>query len=302
MKRQYFGTDGIRGRFGEEPITPLFMQRLGVALGHVLSRKYPSVKVIIGRDTRESGEILQEAFALGLHEAKVACCTAGIVPTPAVAYLTKSLGAQAGAVISASHNPYEDNGIKFFCEKGFKLPDDVEIAIEEALASISEKDLSQGNKEVLPCEGAEEAYLSFCRSILPENFSLKNKKIVLDCANGATYKIAPLLLNALNAEVIEMGASPNGKNINEACGSTNPQYIQKAVLENQADIIDAGRLAPSGNNAQPWRFRVLKDQESIVLLEKNKIAIQDFVYSAPLIIVCCADPSAFVKANKTGIL
>ncbi|WP_446469987.1 phosphoglucosamine mutase [Xenorhabdus stockiae] len=233
--RKYFGTDGIRGKVGNSPITPDFVLKLGWAAGKVLAR-HGSRKIIIGKDTRISGYMLESALEAGLAAAGLSASFTGPMPTPAVAYLTRTFRAEAGIVISASHNPYYDNGIKFFSIDGTKLPDDVEEAIEaemeKPLTCVESAELGRANRIV----DAAGRYIEFCKGTFPSEQSLNGLKIVLDCANGATYHIAPNVLRELGAEVIAIGCEPNGININEECGATDVRLLQKRVLEEQADV------------------------------------------------------------------
>ncbi|PHM37339.1 phosphoglucosamine mutase [Xenorhabdus innexi] len=233
--RKYFGTDGIRGKVGNSPITPDFVLKLGWAAGKVLAR-HGSRKIIIGKDTRISGYMLESALEAGLAAAGLSASFTGPMPTPAVAYLTRTFRAEAGIVISASHNPYYDNGIKFFSIDGTKLPDDVEEAIEaemeKPLTCVESAELGRANRIV----DAAGRYIEFCKGTFPSEQSLNGLKIVLDCANGATYHIAPNVLRELGADVIAIGCEPNGININEECGATDVRLLQKRVLEEQADV------------------------------------------------------------------
>ncbi|MBD2783262.1 phosphoglucosamine mutase [Xenorhabdus sp. DI] len=233
--RKYFGTDGIRGRVGNSPITPDFVLKLGWAAGKVLAR-HGSRKIIIGKDTRISGYMLESALEAGLAAAGLSASFTGPMPTPAVAYLTRTFRAEAGIVISASHNPYYDNGIKFFSIDGTKLPDDVEESIEaemeKSLTCVESAELGRANRIV----DAAGRYIEFCKGTFPSEQSLNGLKVVLDCANGATYHIAPNVLRELGAEVITIGCEPNGININEECGATDVRLLQKRVLEEQAHV------------------------------------------------------------------
>ncbi|PHM45185.1 phosphoglucomutase/phosphomannomutase family protein MrsA [Xenorhabdus mauleonii] len=233
--RKYFGTDGIRGKVGNTPITPDFVLKLGWAAGKVLAR-HGSRKIIIGKDTRISGYMLESALEAGLAAAGLSASFTGPMPTPAVAYLTRTFRAEAGIVISASHNPYYDNGIKFFSIDGTKLPDDVEEAIEaemeKPLTCVESAELGRANRIV----DAAGRYIEFCKGTFPSEQNLNGLKIVLDCANGATYHIAPNVLRELGANVITIGCEPNGININEECGATDVRLLQERVLEEQADV------------------------------------------------------------------
>ena len=235
MKKKYFGTDGIRGTVGSYPITPDFMLKLGWAAGRVLGAEKGS-KILIGKDTRISGYMIESALEAGLSAAGVDIQLLGPMPTPAIAYLTRTVNAQAGIVISASHNPFADNGIKFFSAEGTKLPDDVEHAIEAEL----EKELACCDSVVLGkasrISDAPGRYIEFCKNTFPHNIHLNGLKIVVDCANGATYHIAPKVFSELGAEVITIGDTPDGMNINASFGSTQPENLQKDVVKNKADI------------------------------------------------------------------
>ncbi|WP_266157578.1 phosphoglucosamine mutase [Dyella silvatica] len=238
-QRKYFGTDGIRGLVGQWPISADFMLRLGRAVGAVLGQQ-ASVKgrplVLIGKDTRVSGYMFESALEAGLVAAGVDVGLLGPMPTPAVALLTRSLRAQAGIVISASHNPHHDNGIKFFSAHGEKLSDAIEQAIEQELdadfVTVSSEQLGKATR----ISDAATRYVEFCKSTVAEDFSLHGVKLVLDCAHGATYQVAPQVFTELGAEVSVIGNRPDGFNINREVGSTHPQALQKAVLEQQADL------------------------------------------------------------------
>ncbi len=242
MSKKYFGTDGIRGRVGDAPITPDFVMRLGYAAGRVLTgidshlAKGARPAVLIGKDTRISGYMLEAALEAGLSAAGVDVLLTGPMPTPAVAYLTRALRAQAGIVISASHNPFYDNGIKFFSSLGTKLPDDVEHAIEAALDQPMQVMESAKLGKARRIDDAAGRYVEFCKSTFPNHLDLRGLKIVLDCAHGATYHVAPPVFHELGAEVVAIGSKPDGLNINEQVGSTHPQALQKAVIEHQADL------------------------------------------------------------------
>lgn len=237
MTKQYFGTDGIRGKVGTAPITPDFMLRLGWACGRVFAEQgsgRPSV--IIGKDTRVSGYMFESALEAGLVAAGVDVKLLGPMPTPAVALLTRTQNASAGIVISASHNPFYDNGIKFFCHRGAKLADSVELAIEAALDQpIVTVDSDKLGKAVRIVDAAGR-YIEFCKATLPEGISLRGLKLVVDCAHGATYHIAPSVFSELGAEVITIGATPDGYNINAGFGSTAPASLQQAVVAHGADL------------------------------------------------------------------
>lgn len=241
MIKQFFGTDGIRGRVGNAPITPDFVMRLGYAAGRVLAlNSHLSAgarpTVLIGKDTRISGYMLEAALEAGLTAAGVDTLLTGPMPTPAVAYLTRALRAQAGIVITASHNPFEDNGIKFFSNAGLKLDDTIEHAIELELAQPMACMPSAKLGKARRIDDAPGRYVEFCKSTFPNHLDLRGLKIVLDCAHGATYHVAPPVFHELGAEVIAIGNKPNGLNINLDAGSTHPQALQAAVVEHKADL------------------------------------------------------------------
>ena len=234
-ERKFFGTDGVRGLVGQAPITPDFVLKLGWAAGRVLSNKGTN-KVIIGKDTRISGYMLESALEAGLAAAGLQAAFTGPMPTPAVAYLTRTFRAEAGIVISASHNPYYDNGIKFFSSEGTKLPDDIEQAIEEEM----EKPLTCVESAMLGkayrINDAAGRYIEFCKGTFPSELSLAGYRIVVDCAHGATYHIAPNVFRELGAEVITLGCEPNGTNINDKVGATDVAALQAKVIETKADF------------------------------------------------------------------
>lgn len=237
MARKYFGTDGIRGRVGKGVITPQFFLQLGWAIGKVLVGQRDSDNrglVLIGKDTRISGYMFESSLEAGLISAGVNVGLLGPMPTPAIAYLTRTFQAQGGIVISASHNPFEDNGIKLFNSTGTKLDDKVEIAIEKYLDQSLETSESLGKAHRIV--DAEGRYIEFCKGTLPWGFSLEGMHIVIDCANGATYNIAPKVFRELGAKVVLIGASPDGENINLECGSTKLNGLKKEVLEHGADL------------------------------------------------------------------
>lgn len=234
-QRRYFGTDGVRGLVGKYPITAEFVMKLGYAAGKILAAQ-GTKKVLIGKDTRISGYMLESALEAGFSAAGVDIGLLGPMPTPGIAYLTKTFRAEAGIVISASHNPYYDNGIKFFSQDGQKLPDSVELAIEAELDNdmvcVDSAKLGKASR----IEDAAGRYIEFCKSNFPSQYSLAGMKMVVDCAHGATYHIAPNVFRELGAEVIEIGTSPDGLNINEGCGATSMDSISKAVVEHKADL------------------------------------------------------------------
>jgi phosphoglucosamine mutase len=277
MTRQYFGTDGIRGRVGTAPITPDFVMRLGYAAGKVLAQTEQSAlsatsrpAVLIGKDTRISGYMLEAALEAGFAAAGVDVMLAGPVPTPAVAYLTRALRLSAGVVISASHNLFQDNGIKFFSASGNKLPDAVELAIEAQLAQpmscVSSEKLGKAKR----LDDARGRYIEFCKSTFPNELDLRGLKIVVDCAHGAAYNIAPDVFHELGAEVIAIGNQPNGLNINDKHGATEPASLSAAVKEHAADIGialdgDADRLLMVDASG-----RIFNGDELLYLMVKDR--------------------------------
>ncbi|MFM8245407.1 MAG: phosphoglucosamine mutase [Burkholderiaceae bacterium] len=273
MTRKYFGTDGIRGQVGQPPITPDFMMRLGYAAGQVLAHEVSGSNrptVLIGKDTRLSGYMLEAALEAGFSAAGVDVMLAGPMPTPAIAYLTRALRLSAGVVISASHNPYHDNGIKFFSASGNKLPDAVELAIETALESplscVSSEKLGKARR----LDDARGRYIEFCKSTFPNELDLRGLKLVVDCAHGAAYHIAPDVFHELGAEVIAIGNQPNGLNINDGVGATQPEALAQAVGEHGADLGialdgDADRLLMVDG-----RGRVYNGDELLYLMVRDR--------------------------------
>ena len=276
MARKYFGTDGIRGSVGTAPITPDFVMHLGHAAGKVLARSENAVNgrptVLIGKDTRISGYMLEAALEAGFTAAGVDVLLAGPIPTPAVAYLTRALRLSAGVVLSASHNPYQDNGIKFFSAQGNKLPDAVEEAIEAALETpmlcVSSEKLGRAKR----LDDARGRYIEFCKSTFPNELDLRGMKLVVDCAHGAAYHIAPDVFHELGAEVVAIGNQPNGFNINERCGATAPQALSEAVRTHSADLGialdgDADRLIMVDSSG-----RVFNGDELLYVMVKDRLA------------------------------
>lgn len=275
MKRKYFGTDGVRGLVGQAPITADFVMRLGYAAGKVLAQTKTSSGrpvVLIGKDTRISGYMLEAALEAGFAAAGVDVMLGGPLPTPAVAYLTRALRLSAGVVISASHNPFHDNGIKFFSAQGNKLPDEVELAIEAALEEpmgcVSSEKLGRAKR----LEDARGRYIEFCKSTFPNELDLRGLKLVVDCAHGAAYHIAPDVFHELGADVIAIGNQPNGLNINDKHGATAPQNLAKAVREHEADIGialdgDADRLLMVDKSG-----RVYSGDELLYIMVKDRMA------------------------------
>lgn len=235
MGKKYFGTDGIRGKVGEKPITPDFLLKIGWAIGKILADNGEK-KIILGKDTRISGYMLEAALEAGIVSSGVSVYLTGPMPTPGIAYLTRTLRANAGIVLSASHNPFNYNGIKFFSKYGTKLSDNtekiIEKKIEKPIICVSSKKLGRANRII----DAAGRYIEFCKATFPSTLNLNKLKIVIDCANGATYHIAPNVLRELGAEIIKIGCKPNGININHKCGATNINFIKKIVLLKKADI------------------------------------------------------------------
>jgi phosphoglucosamine mutase len=235
MEKKYFGTDGIRGRVGKGVITPEFMLKLGWAAGKVLGNGHGG-KILIGKDTRKSGYMFESALEAGLVAAGVDILLLGPMPTPAIAYLTRTFHAQAGIVISASHNPHFDNGIKFFGANGKKLPDETELAIEammdQAMVTVEPDKIGKAAR----VEDASGRYIEFCKSSVPFSTSLRGLKIVVDCAHGATYQTAPKVFRELGAQVVTIGNQPDGLNINAGVGSTSPALLQETVVKEKADL------------------------------------------------------------------
>ena len=274
MKKQYFGTDGIRGEVGQFPIVPDFMTRLGYAAGKVLTKDAKlgeRSKVLIGKDTRISGYLLEAALEAGFAAAGVDVMLCGPMPTPGVAYLTKALRLSAGVVISASHNPYQDNGIKFFSANGDKLSDDFELAIEAELEKPMGCVNSQELGKAFRLDDAAGRYIEFCKSTFPGDLNLKGLKLVIDCANGAAYHIAPYVFHELGAEVISIGVSPDGRNINDGCGATAPEALIAKVKETKADLGialdgDADRLQMVDASG-----RLFNGDELLYVLAKDRV-------------------------------
>lgn len=274
-KRQYFGTDGIRGRVGVWPINPEFVLKLGWAVGKVLARK-GSGKVLIGKDTRISGYMFESVLEAGLSAAGIDTLLLGPMPTPAIAYLTRTLRAQAGIVISASHNPFYDNGIKFFSSLGMKLPDALEFAIEEQLEQTMTTVDSAALGKAVRVVDAPGRYIEFCKSTVASDIILNGMKIVVDCANGAAYHIAPNVFRELGAEVIEMGVSPDGLNINSHCGATHPEVMQQRVLAEKADL----GIALDGDGDRVVMVdhlgHILDGDELLYIIAKHRVANNTF--------------------------
>ena len=272
MSRKLFGTDGIRGTVGQHPITPDVVLRLGHAVGRVLKAREPNPTVLIGKDTRISGYMLESALESGLNSAGVSVVLLGPVPTPAVAYLTRAQRASLGAVISASHNAYPDNGIKFFSATGAKLPDEWELAVEAMMAEAPQWVDSAHLGRARRLDDAAGRYIEFCKSTFSSHLSLRGMKIVVDAANGAAYQIAPKVFHELGAEVISIGCAPDGLNINDGVGATHPEALARTVLEQRADYGialdgDADRLQMVDATG-----RLFNGDELLYLLAADRLA------------------------------
>jgi phosphoglucosamine mutase len=270
MTRKYFGTDGIRGKVGEPPITADFLLKLGWAAGRVFANEGHDF-VLVGKDTRISGYMFESALEAGLTAAGVDTRLLGPMPTPGIAYLTRTLRAQAGIVISASHNPYYDNGVKFFSVQGTKLPDDIEQEIEHYIDSPMTTVESSKLGKAKRLEDAAGRYIEFCKASIPTRFDFSGMKIVVDCAHGATYHIAPHVFSEVGAEVIVIGAEPNGLNINDECGATQPDKLVATVLAHQADIGialdgDGDRLIMVDHKGE-----IVDGDELIYIIAKSKL-------------------------------
>ncbi|SEA25599.1 phosphoglucosamine mutase [Paraburkholderia sartisoli] len=286
MARRYFGTDGIRGKVGDAPITPDFVLRLGYAAGKVLAGADRWAKtgtrptVLIGKDTRVSGYMLEAALEAGFSAAGVDVMLAGPMPTPGIAYLTRALRLAAGVVISASHNPYYDNGIKFFSADGNKLPDEVESQIEEQLNQPLDCAASEQLGKARRLDDAAGRYIEFCKSTFPAAYDLRGMKLVIDCAHGAAYDVAPHVFHELGADVIPIGVAPNGFNINDGVGATAPDALVRAVRANRADLGialdgDADRLQIVDSSG-----RLYNGDELLYVLVQDRIATDGKVEGA----------------------
>ena len=294
MMRKYFGTDGIRGRVNQDKMTPEMALRLGLAAGRYFMRGHSGDKVVIGKDTRRSGYMFEQALTAGFVAAGMEVFQVGPMPTPAIAMLTRSMRADLGVMISASHNPHYDNGIKFFGPDGFKLSDKVELEIEERMDSSLDKYLQPSEslgkaKRLFDVSGR---YIEFAKSTFPDEMTLEGLKIVIDCANGAAYKVAPIVLSELGAEVIPMGVSPDGYNINKDCGSTAPEVMCKRVIKEKADIGialdgDADRIIMCDENgtvvdgdqimaliARSWKDRGLLKSNCLVTTVMSNLGLE----------------------------
>jgi len=272
--RNYFGTDGVRGRVNQEPMTAEFALRLGRTAGYVLTQHLShKPHILIGKDTRLSGYMLESALCAGLTSQGMNVMLVGPVPTPAVAYLTRSLRADAGVVLSASHNPADDNGIKFFAADGFKLPDDVEREIEHFMDNLPDLPEPSEIGKAFRIDDARGRYVEFCKATLPRGFRLDGIKAVIDCANGAAYDVAPRVLSELGCDVVPLHVKPDGLNINQGCGSTHPEQMCARVLETGADVGfaldgDADRLIACDANGQ-----IIDGDRVIAILAEHQLRL-----------------------------
>ena len=298
--RKYFGTDGVRGVANKE-LTCELAYKLGKAGGYVLTNAEHKVKVVVGKDTRQSGDMLEAALIAGLMSVGCDVITVGVIPTPGVAYLTRKYGADCGVVISASHNPMEDNGIKFFNKDGFKLDDEIELNIEKYIDNIEKIDYNPIGEQVgvkIHKHTATEDYVEYLKSIV--DVDLTGLKVVLDCANGASYKVAPAVFKQLGAEVIDIYTTPNGKNINDKCGSTHPEELQKAVVENKADLGlaydgDADRLIAVDETG------AIVDGDHIMILGAVYLKNQNKLANDTLVVTTMSNIGLHIAAKEYGI-
>jgi phosphoglucosamine mutase len=277
MSRTYFGTDGIRGKVGTSPITPDFMLRLGHAVGRVLRRTVERPTVLIGKDTRISGYMLESSLEAGFASAGVDVLLSGPLPTPGVAYLTRALRLDLGVVISASHNPFDDNGVKFFSARGEKLPDEWELDVEAVLAEPAQWVCSAGLGKARRLEDARGRYIEFCKSTVPHSLSLRGMKFVIDGAHGAAYHVAPDVFHELGATVVTIGCQPDGLNINRGVGATAPAALVQAVAEHRADYGialdgDADRL-----QMVDAQGRLFNGDELLYVMTADRLAMRQSV-------------------------
>jgi len=297
MINKLFGTDGIRGKANVEPMTAATALKVGMAAGFLFTRGKHRHRVVIGKDTRLSGYMIEPAITAGLISAGVDAILVGPMPTPAVAMLTRSLRADLGVMISASHNPYEDNGIKLFGPDGYKLSDEMEIAIEERVSNEVNADLAPPSDlgRAYRLDDAQGRYIEFAKQTFPKGQTLEGLKVVIDCANGAAYKVAPIVLAELGAEVVAIGVTPDGMNINEGCGSTYTEFMNNQILENRADVGialdgDADRLLISdeygnlvdgdliiGSIASSWKKDNKLTSDSVVSTVMSNMALEDYL-------------------------
>lgn len=298
--RKYFGTDGVRGVANKE-LTCDLAYKLGRAGGYVLTNNEYKVKVVVGKDTRQSGDMLEAALIAGLMSIGCDVITVGVIPTPGVAYLTRKYGAECGVVISASHNPMEDNGIKFFNKDGFKLDDEIELKIEEYIDNMEKIAYNPIGNEVgvrIHKHTAAQDYVDYLKSIVDTD--LTGLKVVLDCANGAAYKVAPEVFRELGAEVIAMNVTPDGENINHKCGSTHPEGLQKAVVEHNADLGlaydgDADRLIAVDETG------TIVDGDHIMILGAVYLKKQNKLANDTLVVTTMSNIGLHVAAKEYGI-
>ena len=298
--RKYFGTDGVRGVANKE-LTCDLAYKLGRAGGYVLTNNEYKVKVVVGKDTRQSGDMLEAALIAGLMSVGCDVITVGVIPTPGVAYLTRKYGAECGVVISASHNPMEDNGIKFFNKDGFKLDDEIELKIEEYIDNMEKIAYNPIGNEVgvrIHKHTAAQDYVDYLKSIVDTD--LTGLKVVLDCANGAAYKVAPEVFRELGAEVIAMNVTPDGENINHKCGSTHPEGLQKAVVEHNADLGlaydgDADRLIAVDETG------TIVDGDHIMVLGAVYLKKQNKLANDTLVVTTMSNIGLHVAAKEYGI-
>ena len=298
--RKYFGTDGVRGVANKE-LTCDLAYKLGRAGGYVLTNNEYKVKVVVGKDTRQSGDMLESALSAGLMSVGCDVITVGVIPTPGVAYLTRKYGAECGVVISASHNPMEDNGIKFFNKDGFKLDDEIELKIEEYIDNMEKIAYNPIGNEVgvrIHKHTAAQDYVDYLKSIVDTD--LTGLKVVLDCANGAAYKVAPEVFRELGAEVIAMNVTPDGENINHKCGSTHPEGLQKAVVEHNADLGlaydgDADRLIAVDETG------TIVDGDHIMILGAVYLKKQNKLANDTLVVTTMSNIGLHVAAKEYGI-
>ena len=298
--RKYFGTDGVRGVANKE-LTCDLAYKLGRAGGYVLTNNEYKVKVVVGKDTRQSGDMLEAALIAGLMSVGCDVITVGVIPTPGVAYLTRKYGAECGVVISASHNPMEDNGIKFFNKDGFKLDDEIELKIEEYIDNMEKIAYNPIGNEVgvrIHKHTAAQDYVDYLKSIVDTD--LTGLKVVLDCANGAAYKVAPEVFRELGAEVIAMNVTPDGENINHKCGSTHPEGLQKAVVEHNADLGlaydgDADRLIAVDETG------TIVDGDHIMILGAVYLKKQNKLANDTLVVTTMSNIGLHVAAKEYGI-
>lgn len=298
MAKKYFGTDGIRGKVGEAPITADFFLKLGWAVGRVFANEGKGF-VLVGKDTRISGYMFESALEAGLSAAGVNTRMLGPMPTPAIAYLTRTLRAKAGIVISASHNPYYDNGIKFFSVEGTKLPDELEHRIEEYLDSAMTTVDSASLGKAKRVDDAPGRYIEFCKATIPTGLDFKGLKIVLDCANGATYHVAPPVFSEIGADVIVISAEPNGLNINDNCGSTKPNRLITTVLEQQADLGiafdgDGDRVVMVDHKGE-----IVDGDELIYIIAQSRLATQNL--TGPVVGTLMSNLGMEQALNQLGI-